>query len=248
MRSLVTGASSGIGLAVAKLLLQRDNEVVLVSRREPELAQLEQELGENAVAYAADVSDDAQVQGMVEAAGERLGGLDLTVNSAGISQPRSLEQLSADAWRAVLDTNLSGCFFVSRYAGLFMRSQGGGTIINVASESALMGEPGYVAYCASKGGVLALTKAMAAELAPTVRVNAVCPGSVDTPMLRRDFDSMPDPAFAQEATLRRIPLRRFATPEEVAKAILFLATEAEFATGMGLNLDGGTTSILPAML
>jgi NAD(P)-dependent dehydrogenase (short-subunit alcohol dehydrogenase family) len=248
MRSLVTGASSGIGLAVARLLLQGDNKVVLVSRRERELAKLQQELGENAVAYAADVSDDAQVQAMVEAASSRLGGLDLTVNSAGISQPRSLEQLSANDWRAVLDTNLSGCFFVSRYAGLLMRSQGGGTIVNVASESALMGEPGYVAYCASKGGVLALTKAMAAELAPTVRVNAVCPGSVDTPMLRRDFDSMPDPAFALEATQRRIPLQRFATPEEVARAILFLATEAEFATGTGLNLDGGTTSILPAML
>ena len=123
-----------------------------------------------------------------------------------------------------------------------MRAAGGGVIVNVASESSFMGERMYVAYCASKGGVLMLTRALAAELAPTVRVNAVCPGSVDTPMLRRDFASLPDPEWAMDVTRRRIALGRFATPDEVAAAIMFLAAEATFATGLGLNLDGGNES------
>jgi NAD(P)-dependent dehydrogenase (short-subunit alcohol dehydrogenase family) len=185
---------------------------------------------------------------MIDATIARLGGLDVVVNSAGISKPASLEELGPERWREVIDTNLSGCYYVCREAGLRMRAAGGGAIVNVASESSLMGEPMYVAYCASKGGVLALTKALAAELAPTVRVNAVCPGSVDTPMLREDFASLPDPTFAMEATKRRIALRRFATPEEVAAAIVYLAAEATFATGLGLNLDGGTTAILSAMV
>jgi len=96
--------------------------------------------------------------------------------------------------------------------------------------------------------VLALTRALAAELAPTVRVNAVCPGSVDTPMLRRDFAALPDAAAAEQAAQRRIALRRFATADEIAAAIVFLAADATFATGLGLNLDGGTTAILPAMV
>ena len=135
-----------------------------------------------------------------------------------------------------------------RAAGLRMRDAGGGSIVNVASESSFLGEPMYVAYCASKGGILTLTKALAAELAPTVRVNAVCPGTVQTPMLDRDFAALPDPEWARAATRKRIPLQRFCTPEEVADAILYLAAEATFATGMGLNLDGGTTSILPPMV
>jgi NAD(P)-dependent dehydrogenase (short-subunit alcohol dehydrogenase family) len=248
MRAIVTGASSGIGLAVAKRLVGDGATVMLVSRREPELERIATTLGKGALAFAADVSDPAQVRSMVEDADRRLGGVDLAVNSAGISQPAALDELSPERWREVIDVNLSGCFFVDREAGLLMRAQGGGSIVNVASESALMGESAYVAYCASKGGVLALTKAMAAELAPTVRVNAVCPGSVDTPMLRRDFDSMPDPSFARESTRRRIALRRFASPDEVAAAVIYVGTEAGFATGMGLNLDGGTTSTLPAML
>jgi NAD(P)-dependent dehydrogenase (short-subunit alcohol dehydrogenase family) len=105
----------------------------------------------------------------------------------------------------------------------------------------------YVAYCASKGGVLTMTKALAAELAPTVCVNAICPGSVDTAMLRGDFANLPDPEHAYDATRRRIPLGRFATPEEIAQAIAWLAT-ATFATGLGLNIDGGTTAVLPSML
>ena len=248
-RAVITGASSGIGEAAARAFVREGARVMLVARRADPLNALARQLGVGgAIAYPADVSDPAQVTSMVDAAFERLGGLDVVVNSAGVSDPAPLEDLTPERWREVIDINLSGCFYVCRQVGLKMRAAGGGVIVNVASESSLMGEPMYVAYCASKGGVLMLTKALAAELAPTVRVNAVCPGSVDTPMLRRDFASLPDPASATEAARRRIALGRFATPEEVAMAIVFLASEATFATGLGLNLDGGTTAILPAMV
>jgi NAD(P)-dependent dehydrogenase (short-subunit alcohol dehydrogenase family) len=247
-RTLVTGASSGIGEATARAFVREGGRVALVARRGDRLEALAAELGDAALAQPADVSRPEQVTAAVDAVERRLGGLDIVVNSAGVSKPGSLEELGPERWREVIDTNLSGCYYVCRESGLRMRAGGGGAIVNVASESSLMGEPMYVAYCASKGGVLALTKALAAELAPTVRVNAVCPGSVDTPMLREDFASLPDPEWAMKATARRIALGRFATPDEVAAAILFLAADATFATGLGLNLDGGTTATLPAMV
>jgi NAD(P)-dependent dehydrogenase (short-subunit alcohol dehydrogenase family) len=245
--ALITGASSGIGEATARAFVREGARVVLAARRPERLAAVTAELGPQASAHRADVADPDQVTGMVGAAAQWLGRLDVVVNSAGVSHPAPLAELTPERWHEVIEINLSGCFYVCREAGLAMRAAGGGVIVNVASESALMGEPGYVAYCASKGGVLALTKALAAELAPTVRVNAVCPGSVDTPMLRRDFASLPDAAGAEQATRQRIALRRFATADEIAAAIVFLAGDATFATGLGLNLDGGTTAVLPAM-
>ena len=247
-RAIVTGASSGIGEAVCRAFVREGARVVLVARRREPLERLAAELGEAAVSHPADVSDPEQVESMVGAAIGVLGGLDVVVNSAGVSNPAPLEDLTPERWREVIDINLSGSFYVCRWAGLAMRDAGGGVIVNVASESSLMGEPLYVAYCASKGGLLTLTKALAAELAPTVRVNAVCPGTVETPMLRRDFESLPDPESARRATKRRIALGRFCTPDEVAAAVVFLAVEATFATGLGLNIDGGTTAILPAMV
>lgn len=222
--------------------------MALAARGVERLEQLRDELAGAAVALPADVSRPEEVATLVDDAARHLGGIDVLVHSAGISRPASLEELSPPRWQEVIDINLSGCFYVCREVGLRMRAAGGGVIVNVASESSLLGEPMYVAYCASKGGVLTLTKALAAELAPTVRVNAVCPGSVDTPMLRDDFGSLLDPDRALEATRRRIPLARFAEPEEVAAAIVWLATDATFATGLGLNLDGGTTAVLPSMV
>jgi NAD(P)-dependent dehydrogenase (short-subunit alcohol dehydrogenase family) len=245
-RAIVTGASSGIGEATARAFVREGARVALVARRREPLEALAGELGEDTFAQPADVSFPDQVAAMVVASTERLGGLDVVVNSAGISKPTPLAEITPELWREVIDVNLSGCFFVCRETGLRMAAAGGGVIVNVASESSLLGESAFVAYCASKGGVLALTRALAAELAPSVRVNAVCAGTVDTPMVRRDLAQLPDPESARKDLERRIPLGRLATAREVAEAILYLAAEATFATGAGLNLDGGTTAILHA--
>jgi NAD(P)-dependent dehydrogenase (short-subunit alcohol dehydrogenase family) len=189
------------------------------------------------------VADPRAVAEAVSTAHERLGGLDIAINAAGVGMPTPLEDLHPAGWREVLGINLSGTFFVAREAGLRMLDDGGGTIVNVGSELSSIGMGQYSAYCASKFGVVGLTKALAAELAPTVRVNVVCPGPIDTPMMDAEIDWYPDPEATRREAIERVPLKRFAQPEEVVGAIRFLAFEAPFATGAVLPLDGGTTMV-----
>ena len=244
-RILVTGASSGIGEETARLFAQKGARVGLVARRADRLEALAAELGgpDQALPFPCDVTDAAAVTRTVAAAWDALGGIDVLVHSAGISKPTPLPDLTPEVWREVIDVNLSGSFYVGREVGLRMREAGGGSMVLVSSESAFLGEAAFVAYCASKGGMVALTKALAAELSPTVRVNVICPGTVDTPMVAADFADLPDPDGARREVERRIPLGRLATAGEIAHGILYLA-EATFATGMALNLDGGTTAFL----
>jgi NAD(P)-dependent dehydrogenase (short-subunit alcohol dehydrogenase family) len=242
-RALITGGSSGIGAATARSFAAEGARVALLARRPGPLEALAGELGDAARAFPADVADAGQVERAVGAAADWLGSLDIVVNSAGIAVPVSLADLDEERWREVIDINLSGSFFVAREAGLRMARDGGGTIVNLGSELSVLGMDMYVAYCASKAGVIGLTKALAAELAPDVTVNAVCPGPVDTPMLDSEFNCFPDPKAALAATLERVPLHRLATAEEVAKAILYLACDAPYATGTTLELDGGTTVV-----
>lgn len=242
-RALVTGASSGIGEATARLFAQHGASVALVARRPEPLKRLAAELGGDAIALPADVTKPDQVRAAVEEAVKRLGGLDVVVNSAGVAMPVRLEDLDAAEWRRVLDSNLSGTFYVAREAGLRMRAAGGGTIVNIGSELSFIGMPMYAAYCASKAGVIGLTKALAAELAPTVTVNAICPGPVDTPMLDGEFAVSGDAAKALEETIARVPLHRLATADEVALGILYLVADASYATGTALGLDGGSTIV-----
>jgi NAD(P)-dependent dehydrogenase (short-subunit alcohol dehydrogenase family) len=244
-RTLVTGASSGIGEETARLFVQEGARVGLVARRADRLEALAAELGgpDHALPLPCDVTDAAAVARTVDTAWKALGGIDVLVHSAGISKPMPLPDLTPEVWREVIDVNLSGSFYVGREVGLRMREAGGGSMVLVSSESAFLGEAAFVAYCASKGGMVALTKALAAELGPTVRVNAICPGTVDTPMVAADFADLADPEGARREVERRIPLGRLATAGEIAHGILYLA-EATFATGMALNLDGGTTAFL----
>jgi NAD(P)-dependent dehydrogenase (short-subunit alcohol dehydrogenase family) len=241
--ALITGGSSGIGAATARLFVEHGARVALIARRPEPLNELVAQLGERAMAIPADVAKPEEVTGAVQAAIEGLGRLDVVVNSAGVAWPVSLQDLDAAGWQAVIDINLSGTFYVSRETGLRMAEAGGGTIINLASELSVLGMDHYVAYCASKAGVLGLTRALAAELAPEVTVNAVCPGPVDTPMLAAEFETSGDAQAALNATLERVPLHRLAKAEEVAAAILYLAADAPYATGTTLELDGGTTIV-----
>jgi NAD(P)-dependent dehydrogenase (short-subunit alcohol dehydrogenase family) len=244
-RAVVTGASSGIGEATARLFVREGARVALVARRADRLEELAAELGgpKHALAFSCDVTDDGAVERTVEAAWDALGGVDVLAHSAGISKPTPLPDLSPELWREVIGVNLSGSFYVGREVGLRMRDAGGGSMVFVSSESAFLGEAAFVAYCASKGGMVALSRALAAELGPTVRVNVICPGTVDTPMVATDFGALPDPDGARREVEQRIPLGRLATADEIAEGILYLAG-ATFATGMALNLDGGTTAFL----
>jgi NAD(P)-dependent dehydrogenase (short-subunit alcohol dehydrogenase family) len=239
--ALVTGASSGIGAAAARALAAAGAAVALLARRREPLEALAAELGEDAaLPLVADVADSDQVDAAVAATVERFGRLDAVVNSAGVSIPASLADTDDTTWRAVIDANLSGSFFVARAAAPHMGE--GGSIVNVGSELSQIGMEMYVAYCASKAGVIGLTKALAVELAPRVRVNAVCPGPVDTPMLAAEFELFGvEEALAE--TLARVPMGRLANAEEVAAAILYLTADAPYATGTALALDGGATAV-----
>lgn len=239
--ALVTGASSGIGLAAARALAAAGAAVALIARRREPLDALAAELGEDAaLSLVADVADSGQVASAVAATVARFGQLDIVVNCAGVVFPAALAETDDDAWTAQIDANLSGSFFVAREAAPHLGE--GSAIVNVGSELGSIGMEMYVAYCAAKAGVIGLTKALAAELAPRVRVNAVCPGPVDTPMLAAEFELFgAEEAMAE--TLARVPLGRLASAEEVAAAILYLAADATYATGTVLALDGGTTAV-----
>jgi NAD(P)-dependent dehydrogenase (short-subunit alcohol dehydrogenase family) len=243
VRALVTGASSGVGRAVATQLAADGARVALLARRADTLSLISQELGEGHVVLPCDVAVARQAERAVESAAEQLGGLDLVVNAAGVCLPVALEDLDAATWAATLAINLTGAFTVARSAALIMRASSGGSIVNVASELSSIGMAGFVDYCASKAGVIGLTRALAAELAPAVRVNAVLPGPIDTPMLEAELALTDDPAATRVEALERVPLGRFASADEVAAAILFLGLDAGYATGACLALDGGTTVV-----
>ena len=242
LRVLVTGATSGVGDATAKLFASRGATVALLGRRPEELRRVADEIDGRSHTVVADVANAESVVSGVRGAIHMLGGLDVAVNAAGIAGYFALEDLNEHRWNEVLGTNLSGTFYVSREAGLHMRKAGGGAIVNVASDLAVMGVPGLAHYCAAKAGVVGLTKALALELAPHVRVNAVCPGPIDTPMLRAGLATEPDPVQALRQKEGTVPLNRLADPREVAAAIYFLAVEGTFATGTSMAFDGGTSA------
>lgn len=241
LRALVTGASSGVGMATARLIHARGGSVALVARRADVLSGLAAELGPRALPFPCDVADPAAVARTVAAADAALGGLDLVVNAAGVDGPASLEEMTPEKWATSIGINLSGTFWVAREAALRMTE--GGSIVNLGSELALMGMGLYTDYCASKFGVIGVTKAMAHELAPRkIRVNAICPGPIATPMMESELLYFPDPDQTRIDATERVPLKRWATPEEIADAILYLGATS-FATGSVWSIDGGTTAI-----
>ena len=243
-RAIITGASSGVGMATAELFASKGMTVGLVARREDVLSDLADRLGDAAHYAVADISDDVQVAAAVEKLSVAMGGIDIAVNSAGMDGPAPLEDLTPEVWRRQIDVNLSGTFYVMREVALRMKKAGnGGVIVNLGSELSLVGMGWFSHYCASKFGVVGLTKALAHELAPDIRVNCVCPGPIDTPMMDSELAWFPDPEETRKGAIERVPLKRFAQPIEVAQAILFFATDATYATGSIFSLDGGTTAV-----
>ena len=244
-RVLVTGSSRGIGQATARLFCESGAQVAVNGRTPDSTAAGMAALGDSdrLVAAPGDVSNVAGCEAVVGAAVEELGGLDILVNSAGVAFFLLVDGSNEAVWDATLGTNLKGTFFCMRAAADPLR-ESGGNIVNVASDAGLIGEKGLSVYCASKGGVVNLTRAMALELAPAVRVNCVCPGYVDTDMVRRDgIDQADDPQSAEQTIVDYAPLKRISKPTEIAKAIAYLAGEdAVFITGSALQIDGGSTA------
>jgi NAD(P)-dependent dehydrogenase (short-subunit alcohol dehydrogenase family) len=231
--ALVTGGASGIGLATARALAAQEARVAVL-----DLAPH----GPADIAYVrADISDDAAIQEAVAAAVAQLGGLDVLVNNAGIGAQGGVEDNSDDEWRRVLDVNVLGTVRVTRAALPALRESRHAAIVNMCSIAATAGLPQRALYSASKGAVLSLTMAMAADLLPHgIRVNAVNPGTADTPWVGRLLDSAADPAAERAALAARQPHGRLVAPEEIAAAVCYLASPAAGSTtGTALAVDGG---------
>ena len=233
-RALVTGAGSGIGHAVARKLHEEGADVVLADVRSGPVETTADELGERATAIELDVRDEDSVRDVAR-------GVDVLANVAGIGSTTAAPETSLAVWEDVFAVNARGTFLCCKHAIPGMVERGGGSIVNVASVGGLIGLRNRAAYCASKGAVIAMTRALAVDhVADGIRVNAVCPGTVDTPWVRRLVDEVGE---SLEALRARQLMKRLGRADEIADAVLYLASDdAGFVTGTAFVIDGGLTA------
>ncbi len=242
--ALITGAAAGIGKATAELFVREGAKVVIADRDGPAASAVAQSLGEAAIAVTVDVSIGPQVKRMMDEAVARFGRLDVLVNNAGYGIRGNVVTTAEEDWDALMDVNLKGVFLCSKYAVPHMVAQGGGSIVNTSSTIASVGIPDRVAYVASKGGVAALTRAMALDhAADNIRVNSVAPGVIWSSYYEKMLETHEDPETFLAKLKARAPTNRWGEPGEIASAILWLASdESSFATGSSMTIDGGYTA------
>ncbi|HSB06781.1 MAG TPA: glucose 1-dehydrogenase [Thermodesulfobacteriota bacterium] len=239
--AIVTGASRGIGAAIAKGFANAGADLVLVSRNRAALEKVAKEiegLGRKAIPVAADIGVPEEVQGAVEATLKIFPRIDILVNNAGISPVlKRAEELTLQEWEEILRVNLTGTFLFCQAVGKVMIQQGAGKIINMVSVGAVVGFPRQIGYCATKGGILQLTKVLALDWARfNIQVNAIGPSYLETELTQ----GMRESKIISESLLRRTPMGRFGKPEEVVGAALYLASDASsYFTGQTLFVDGG---------
>jgi len=237
-RVLITGGASGIGAATAARFLEEGSAVCVLDRDSKAREQIRQKLPDLVGTVDADVSNLKQVQTAFDDAVRIMGGVDVLINNAGISIRHDFLKITPEEWDKVIAVNLTGVFYMAQTAARHMWERDGGIILQTASTNGIMGYPYYADYNASKAGVIELTRSMALELAPKVRVCAVAPGYVLTPMQRAEYtDAM------LEDVNRKIPMRRHAKPEEIAALFAFLASDdAAYMTGHVYTIDGAETA------
>lgn len=236
--ALVTGASRGIGRAIALELAREGATVALIyQHNEAKAQEVADEIGKlagSAKLFQADVGDSQQARGVVKQAAEEFGRLDILVNNAGITRDSSLKKMTDQQWEEVVRTNLNGYFYCMSAAISVMLQQNSGRIINISSMNGQIPAFGQANYSASKGGVIAMTRTAAFELAKSgITVNTVSPGFTETDM----FAEVPEKI--QDQIKGRIPMGRFGKPEEIAKAVVFLAADGDYITGQQINVNGG---------
>jgi NAD(P)-dependent dehydrogenase (short-subunit alcohol dehydrogenase family) len=234
-RVLITGGAGGIGITTAARFLEEGGRVIIMDIDQEACQQVEQQLSALEKSILCDVSSPDSVKQAFEQLQERLGGLDILINNAGISIRHRFVDITPEDWQRVIDINLNGMFYVAQQAALQMLAGGGGVIINMGSTNGLSGYHYYGDYNASKSGVIELSRSMALELGPTIRVNAVCPGFIITPMQEAEYTPEMQREFYE-----KLPLKRLGTPDDVASLFAFLASdEATWITGQHFVIDGG---------
>ncbi|MEN4041452.1 MAG: glucose 1-dehydrogenase [Anaerolineaceae bacterium] len=246
--AIVTGGAKGIGWGICKVLGQEGAKVVVVDWDEKAGKNTANELNREgcpALFVPCDVSQEDQVKAMIAATVTHFGKIDILVNNAGIGVYKSVLETSSQDWDRCLDVNLKGQFLCSKYAIPHMQQIGKGAIVNISSVHSSQTVNGVAPYAASKGGITALTRNMAIDYGPTVRVNSIAPGWVLTPLIQSIFDSYTDPAGQQREVERRQVMKRIGRPEDIGYAVAFLVSdEASFITGTQLYVDGGLTAQL----
>ena len=246
--AIVTGAAKGIGWGIATVFAREGAKVVVVdwdAEAGQKTAAEINESGGDALFVHCDVSNEEQVKAMVQATLDKYGRIDILVNNAGIGVYKTVTDATSEDWDRCMAVNLKGAFLCSKYAIPHMQQIGKGAIINISSVHAYANVNGTSPYAASKGGMTALTRAMAMDYSPTIRVNAIAPGWVLTPLIQSIFDSYPDPAEQQRLVEQRQVMKRIGRPEDIGYAAAFLASdEASFITGTQLFVDGGLTAQL----